>query len=330
MSARPPRKTPRKPQTVTRPIAKGVFSTVQVPKVFSVTPMTAPASDATVALSQDALTLLVQRALDKPLTGQNSGSWGPFVFGYSPNLSVSGGAITLVDLGQQVRLDSVVISGTIGLSIGVNLGAILPSVCIPPSRACINIFGHQVCTPQVCITWPTISVPLPPILIPLPIALSVNFQVAAQKDGSNWDVVLKVFPFSILIDLSPAVNTIVDAVESAVRNTLGQIPLIGSLIDGLVDQVLNTLKGIIDAILAAIEDFLKQLIVLIDLFSPTVPFQVAQIPATQKLLGAGGLGDNEVDLTVTGVTPAIVTPTPPPPLPNPAPPPELVIAVNFA
>ncbi len=324
MTSKQLRKPPTEPRTVAGP-----FSTVQVPKVFPSTPMVAPASDATVALSQDALTFLVQQALDKPVSGQNSGSWGPFVAGYSLNLNVSGGSITLVDLGQQIRLDSVVVSGIINLSVGINLGAILPSICIPPTRACVTLFGHQICTPQVCISWPTISVPLTPILVP-PIGLSVNFQVSAQQDGSNWDVILKVFPFSILVDLTPSVNTIIDAVESAVRNTLGQIPLIGNLIDDLVDGVLNALRAVIDAILAAIEDLLKQLIILIDLFSPTVPFRIAQIAATQKVLPAGGPGDAEVDLTISAVTPTIVTPTPPPPLPNPAPPPELVIAVNFA
>jgi len=309
--------------------AANPFANVQVPKVVPATPAIAPASDATVALSQDALTLLVQQALDKPISGQNSGSWGPFVAGYSLNLNVSGGAITLVDLGQQIRLDSVVVSGIINLSIGINLGAILPNICVPPSRACITLFGHQICTPQVCISWPTISVPLPPILVP-PIGLSVNFQVAAQQDGSNWDVILKVFPFSILIDLTPTVNTVIDAVEAAVRNTLGQIPGIGSLIDDLVDGVLNALQAVIDTILGAVEDLLKQLIDLIDLFSPTVPFRITQIPATQKILPAGAPGDAEVDLTISSITPVIVTPTPPPPLPIPAPPPELVISVNFA
>lgn len=326
MNTGQPKTPPARPRTIA-----GSFPPFQVPEILSRTPKGGPPPDATVALSQDALTLLVQQALDKPVTGQNSGSWGPFVGGYSVNLSVSGGDVTLVDLGQQIRLDNVVVSGTFVLTIGLNLGAILPNICIPPSRACVSVFGHQVCTPQVCISWPTISVPLLPILIYPPIGLSVNFQVAAQQDGGNWDVILKVYPFSLLVDLTPSENTIIDGVEAAVRDTLGQIPLIGDLIDDLVDTVLNALRAVIDAILGDIEAFLKQLIILIDLFSPTVPFRVAQIPAIQKVIPAGGPGEAEVDLTIANVSTEINTPTPPPdPIPVPTPPPELVILVNFA
>jgi hypothetical protein len=44
-----------------------------------------------------------------------------------------------------------------------------------------------------------------------------------------------------------------------------------------------------------------------DLFSPTIPFPIAKLPAVQKLLGAGAAaGDREVDLTITSLTPVIL------------------------
>jgi hypothetical protein len=63
---------------------------------------------------------------------------------------------------------------------------------------------------------------------------------------------------------------------------------------------------------------IQQIIILIDLFSPTIPFTVARIPAKQKMLGAGGPGDREVDLMITGVVPPAISSQ------------EIVIAVNFA
>jgi hypothetical protein len=284
------------------------------PYVTSAQKLLVPA-DATVALSQDALSLLVRRAIDKPIVAQSSGSWGPFVAGYDVNLNVAGGSITLIDLGPQIRLDGVVVWGVVNLTLGLDLARILPRVCIPPDRVCIPTPWGDVCTPQVCVSWPTISVTIP---VPIPqVGLSANFQVAAQRDGDNWDVILKVFPFSILFDLSPTVNQIADAVKNVVHDTLGRIPLIGGLIEGLVDAVINALRSILVAVLGAITAFMKQLIILIDLFSPTIPFTVTQIPVRQRLLATGAPGDREVDLNVATLSPSVASQ-------------ELVIAATFA
>src|ERR1043166_5952938 len=82
-------------------------SPTQLHKPFPAVPTkpSNPPFDATLALSQDALSLLVQRAIDKPIHATGSGSWGPFIAGYDVNLNVTGGAITLIDLGPQIRLE---------------------------------------------------------------------------------------------------------------------------------------------------------------------------------------------------------------------------------
>jgi hypothetical protein len=144
------------------------------------------------------------------------------------------------------------------------------------------------------------------IPIPIPrIGLSANFQVAAERNGGNWDVVLKVFPFSLVIDLRPFVDQIVDALRNVVHDTLGRIPLIGGMLEGLVDAVLNALRSVIDTILGAIVAFIKQVVVLIDLFSPTIPFKVTEIAAKQTLLAAGAPGDREVSLSIAALIPVV-------------------------
>src|SRR5882762_2610160 len=145
--------------------------------------------DGTVAVSEAGLTKLVSRSIDKPITSSGSGSWGPFVASYSVNLDVSGGQVQMPDLGagnQIVRLTGVVVKGMVEGSIGLDLAQFLPHVCVPPFRLCIPSPWGDICTPQVCISWPTISVPIP-IPIP-PLGLSADFGVSAKQQGDNWQV----------------------------------------------------------------------------------------------------------------------------------------------
>jgi hypothetical protein len=120
------------------------------------------------------------------------------------------------------------------------------------------------------------------------------------------------------------VNTIINSVEDVVNNTLGAIPLIGGLIAGLIDTVLNILRGVIDAILQSIADFIKALIILIDVFSPTIPFKITSFPARQTFIPAGSAGDGEVDLVISAVAATI-----PPPDPGTLLSPEIIVAIDF-
>ncbi|TPL79871.1 hypothetical protein FJ950_27030 [Mesorhizobium sp. B2-3-14] len=272
-------------------------------------------ADATLAVSEAALTALVRQAVDHPITAHGSGRWGPFEAGYDVNLNVDGGKIVLVDLGQQINLEDVSVWGQVDLRLGLNLGNVLPRICIPPVRYCVHTLWGDICTPQACVTWPSISVTVPiPIL---KVNLSAFFQLAVAQSGDNWDVILKVFPLSLQIDLTPTINAIIDRVREFVHRTLGGIPLIGNLIAGLLDSVINALRGIIVGVLNAIAALVRQMIILIDLFSPTIPFKIASLPSRQVILPAGDEGDGEVDLTIASVSTRIVDP-------------EIQIAIAFA
>ena len=263
-------------------------------------------SDGTLALSEAGLTILLQRALDGPQVANGSGSWGPFVASYNVNLNVSGGAVEIPDPtlpgGPVVRLSEVVVQGTVGGSVGLDLGAVLPAICIPPFKVCVPVdfWGDTVCLPQACVNWPTISIP---IIIPVPpLGLSLDFTIPTPyQDGDVWRIDLAAKVFSLVIDLTPSIDLIIDQAEAAVHDTLGQIPAIGDLIDGLVDTVLNALKSVINAVLAAISDLIEALVRLIDVISPSVPFHAFKLPITQKILAAGGPGDREVDLVISGL-----------------------------
>jgi hypothetical protein len=269
-------------------------------------------SDATIAISEAGMTTLLQRAIDGPLAAHGSGAWGPFIADYDVSLRISGGIVQFPDPslppGPVVRLSEVVVQGTVVGSIGLDLARVLPQLCIPPFQVCVPIdfWGDQVCTPQYCVTWPTISIQIP-VIVP-PIGVSLDFAILPPyQDGDVWRVDLGAYPFSLNFDLTPSINAILDKAKQVVHDILGQIPLIGDLIDGLVDTVINGLKAVINTILGAIHDFIEALIRLVDVFSPTIHFHAFKLSANQKILPAGGPGDREVDLIIAALAAQVTT-----------------------
>lgn len=258
--------------------------------------------DATIAVSQGGVNQLVQDLLGSAhFTKSDSGSWGPFTASYSVTASVSGGTVELVDTPiQLIRVHDFNVSASASVSVGFDLGNILPQICIPPVQMCVDIpfIGH-VCTPQFCIPWPSVSVSL---TIPLSLNISADFGIAVRDGGSTWDVVLLVYPFSLVIDPTPTINAILSAVEAQVDSVLNGIPLIGSLIADLVNAVIGALQSVISAIAGAIDALIHEVILLIDLFSPTIPVTLISFQKVEVVLPAGGPGDPDVDITLASLT----------------------------
>lgn len=262
--------------------------------------------DATIAVSESGANQLMQKLLaGESISKGDSASWGPFTVGYGVNVALSGGTIELIDAPLNiVRLHNLNIAGDVGVTFKFDLGQILPKICIPPFQVCVDIppIG-KVCTPQVCVPWP------PPITIPINLPFSVNvsadFGLSVKDAGSNWEVDLLVFPFSPLIDLSPMADVITNQIETAVDGILNGIPLIGGLIAWLVNMVLGALSSVLTAILSTISSFIHDVILLLDLFSPTIPVPLLTFAKTQAMLPAGGPSDPEVDITIAALGAAI-------------------------
>jgi hypothetical protein len=257
--------------------------------------------DATVAVSESGANQLMQKLLaGESISKSDSASWGPFSVGYSVNVALSGGTIELIDAPANiVRVHNLNISGNVFVFFTFDLGAILPTICIPPFQVCIDIpFIGEVCTPQVCITWPIVTIP---INLPFSVNVSADFGISVQSAGANWEVDLLVFPFSLFIDLSPMAGVIINAIESQVDAVLNTIPLIGPLISWLVNMVIGALSGVLSTILSAISSFIHDVILLLDLFSPTIPVPILTFAKTQAMLPAGGPSDPEVDITIAAL-----------------------------
>lgn len=259
------------------------------------------AADATVAISEGGANKLLQDALSLLAASKSdSGSWGPFTVGYSVSVGASGGTIELVDNPVQViRLHDVLVSGTVGAYFDFDLGNLLPHICIPPVRVCVHIpWVGTFCTPQYCPTWPSVHVP---ITLPFAVKLSTDFNLVVADGGSTWDIVLDVFPLSIVIDLSPMVDVVLDAIKQAVHDKLDPIPLIGSLIADLINTVIGALQSVLDTIFQAIDNLIHEVILMLDVFSPTIPFKLMSFNKVQVFLPAGGPGDGEVDVTLAAL-----------------------------
>src|SRR5271168_5298331 len=97
--------------------------------------------DATVAVSQGGVNQLVQDLLSSAHASKSgSGSWGPFTASYSVSASLSGGTVELVDSPiQLVRIHDLLASVSASVSIGFDLGNILPQICIPPVQVCVDL-----------------------------------------------------------------------------------------------------------------------------------------------------------------------------------------------
>jgi hypothetical protein len=256
------------------------------------------AADAAIAISEGGTNKLMQDALSLAHASKaDSGTWGPFTVGYSVSVAASGGTVELVDSPVEViRLHDINVTGSVGVSFDFDLGNILPQICIPPVRLCVHIpFLGTVCTPQFCIPWPHIHVA--PTL-PFALKFSADFDVKVKDGGSTWDIVLLVYPLSIVIDPSPMADLLIDAIKQEVHNQLDPIPGIGSLLADLIDTVIGALQSVLDAIFQAIDALIHEVTLLLDVFSPTIPFKLVSFNKVQVFLPAGGLGDGEVDVTL--------------------------------
>jgi hypothetical protein len=120
-----------------------------------------------------------------------------------------------------------------------------------------------------------------------------------------------------VIDPTPTINAILDAVKNAVDGVLNGIPLIGPLIADLVNLVIGALQSVISLIAGAIDALIHEVILLIDIFSPTVPVKLLSFNKVEVIIPASGPGDPDVDLTLASLTAQIAQQ-------------ELVAETNFA
>lgn len=180
-------------------------------------------SELVAALDEVAASSLVAdaEAALPPLSTSGSGSLGPFVASYSASATITGGSVDLI-APNVVRLANVHLNYSLGLTVGIDLGSILPEFCLP--RICVTIpFIGRVCTPRICIDWPVISIP---ISHSGTINFTGDFSLALALSGGFWkvDIVVVGVPF---LQIDPEAALILAAIGSAAALALLAVPFIG-------------------------------------------------------------------------------------------------------
>lgn len=259
--------------------------------------------DTTLAISEPGVNVVLQKAIALAHASKaDSGTWGPFFASYSASVALAGGTATLRNApANRLDLAGVNVTGSISGSVGFDLGLILPRICIPPFQVCVKIpFLGRVCTPQFCVSWPSLSVGL---ALPFAFGLDASFGFRVDDLGTQWGIVLLVDPFSPRFDLTPMGPLIIAAIQAKVTALLSGIPLIGGLIAGLVNTVIGAFSGVLGALLGAFGFLINAVLSLLDLLNVTIPFVLQRFDKTQTFIPANMplAGDAPVKLTLAAL-----------------------------
>src|SRR5437868_527115 len=116
-------------------------------------------ADITMAADEFAATKLVHdaEAALGTKSASGSGNLGPFTASWSASASFSGGAVHLKPPAV-IEIATCQFHYKLGFGLSIDLNVFLPHFCLP--RVCVHIpFDGTLCTPNICIDWPTISLP---------------------------------------------------------------------------------------------------------------------------------------------------------------------------
>jgi hypothetical protein len=171
-----------------------------------------------------------------PLSKSGSGNLGPFTVSYNASASFSGGSVSLSPP-NIIHLDNVQMHYSVGFTFSIDLNDFLPSFCLP--QVCIPIpFDGDLCTPKICITWPTISVP---VSHSGTVNFSADFALNVHLSGGNWlvDIVVVGIPF-LQIDAEAA--AILAAIGAALSLAMLAIPFIGPFLAAAVAVIVAAIS----------------------------------------------------------------------------------------
>ena len=181
--------------------------------------------DITAALDETGATTLVNRAETALGTVPAAGSspLGPFTATYSASASFSGGTVDLI-APDTIRLTNVTMNYSLSLSFSFDLSSIIPDFCLP--RVCIPTPWGRICTPTVCINWPTVTIPLS---YSDSLMFTADFQLATTLSGGEWKVEIVIVGVPSLT-ISTAAAAIVTLIGLAAAAVLAPIPFIGPIL----------------------------------------------------------------------------------------------------
>jgi hypothetical protein len=180
------------------------------------------ADDITIAMDEAAATRLIhiaETAMGTQCTPPTDSSLGPFSIHIKACASFSDGSVSLRPP-NIIALDNCNFNYSLqDLKLKVDLNDILPPLCLGP--VCIPTPFGDICTPRICLDWPTVPVPVPTISDT--ITFSAEFIPKVYLDGTIWtvDIVIVGIP---KLELGVAAEAILAAIALAAPPILSLIP----------------------------------------------------------------------------------------------------------
>jgi len=260
--------------------------------------------DTTLAISEAGVNVALHKALLAlpPVSNSDTKTWGPFFASYSVSVALAGGVATLENApANKLDLSNVNVSGAVFASIGFDLGLILPHLCFPPVKVCVDldILGTY-CLPQFCIPWPHAGISTS---LPFNFNLDLSFGFRVDDLGLQWGIVLLVDPFSPRFDLSPMASSIINQMKAEVNSKLSALPILGGLVAELLGTVMDAFKPFVSVLLDAFSTLINSALSLLDLLNVSIPFTLFKFDKQQTFIPANipNSGDSPVKLTLTAL-----------------------------
>jgi hypothetical protein len=220
------------------------------------------------------------------VSGPSSASFGPITGSAGATAFVAGGAVSLIPPGT-IRIVDCELHYTLSVSLSLDISDIIPDFCLP--QVCIpNPFGDDICTPTICIDWPTVSIPVSHSGV---VEFTGDFGLDVHLTGGQWfvDVVIQDVP-DLEIDAEAAL--IVVAITSAAALALAGIPFIGPVL-AIVVEAIGVTVGI-----AGVTGLLGPLLTP---FVSGLTFNVYKQPQAFEALPAAGPSDPAVMVRLDAV-----------------------------
>ena len=245
-------------------------------------------SDITAAADQTAANKLLADAESILVIPPQSGStsFGPFSASYSAGVTITGGTASLTPP-NIIGVDNVNLNYSVSLSFSLDLNDFLPHFCLPQ----ICFFG--ICTPKICISWPTITIPFS---FGDTITFSADFKLNPHLTGGLWfvDVVIVGIPN---LQFGAVTAGILAALGVAIAAAIGWIPLIGPFLAGAVIAIVA---------IVGIAGLTGLLGTIITPFVSGLTFTIYKQPQKFPVLPAGGPINPEVDITITALGASVI------------------------
>lgn len=215
----------------------------------------------------------------------DSATAGPFTVAYKVAIAFSGGTVDLIPP-DTVRLANLRMDFDLDLNVVIDP----PEVCLP--QPCVNLpcIG-EVCLPRICIDPP--ALPAIPVKLKDFVQFTVDCELVVELDAMNvWQVHIEI-PNVPSLQLGPASQALLAALNAAITPVVAAIPLVGPILVPIVHSALagvglGGLTGLLGPMLSP--------------FIQGHKFNVYSQPRLFQVLAAGGATNPPVNVTIDNVT----------------------------